>query len=199
MSVPRAWRMGLSYTFVLHQTTTASRRRRGKGRCLIPLFYIKPQLRWRWRVAHHRCLIPLFYIKPQPCGWRNQRGSVVLYLCSTSNHNPFAVFVLMETLSYTFVLHQTTTLIEPHLISIVLSYTFVLHQTTTTLSCSEILRSCLIPLFYIKPQRICAPAGRATCCLIPLFYIKPQHTPCILFANRWLQLVLLVWSGDDKR
>ena len=55
----------LSYISVLHQTTTHGRRLLRKINCLISLFYIKPQ-----RASPHHGV-----------------GPIVLYLCSTSNHN----------------------------------------------------------------------------------------------------------------
>ena len=56
-----------------------------------------------------------------------------------------------------------------------LSYTFILHQTTTKKAVSVGRGNCLIPLFYIKPQRGIDVYGWVAYCLIPLFYIKPQQ------------------------
>ena len=143
--------------------------------CFIPLFYIKPQRSINFKVWMKSCFIPLFYIKPQPRWSKPPSPSVVLYLCSTSNHNTpiypnhitalFYTFVLHQTttqrpednaqgvLFYTFVLHQTTTWRDRRHLASSLFYTFVLHQTTTC-SCGSTCRSgCFIPLFYIKPQR----------------------------------------------
>ena len=98
--------------------------------CLISLFYIKPQLRGNEGKLISGCLISLFYIKPQLRGYESQLVTVVLYLFSTSNHNRAAVHKRPRQLSYISFLHQTTT------------------------SRPELLRksSCLISLFYIKPQ-----------------------------------------------
>ena len=54
---------------------------------LIPLFYIKPQLKNRTTTQIVSCFIPLFYIKPQLGREARKIFTVVLYLCSTSNHN----------------------------------------------------------------------------------------------------------------
>ena len=77
------------------------------------------------------CLIPLFYIKPQ--------------------HIAFVSYGYI--LSYTFILHQTTTSHFCMTDGTLLSYTFILHQTTTTCQFFFTFKDCLIPLFYIKPQR----------------------------------------------
>ena len=55
-----------------------------------------------------------------------------------------------------------------------LSYTFILHQTTTFCIGLSFMFNCLIPLFYIKPQRVLYAPNTMIDCLIPLFYIKPQ-------------------------
>ena len=127
VSTLHAW---LSYISVLHQTTTWSGSLYIRQGCLISLFYIKPQPISGWGLFSHRCLISLFYIKPQPSPDKTSYPIVVLYLCSTSNHN-------LSVLSLTL---------------IVLSYISVLHQTTTSCAQSLTLLRCLISLFYIKPQ-----------------------------------------------
>ena len=55
----------LSYISFLHQTTTFFFSFSPIFRCLISLFYIKPQRRLHDRFPHRSCLISLFYIKPQ--------------------------------------------------------------------------------------------------------------------------------------
>ena len=55
--------------------------------CLIPLFYIKPQPIRSLTKDVSDCLIPLFYIKPQQGHTALYPRPIVLYLCSTSNHN----------------------------------------------------------------------------------------------------------------
>ncbi len=86
----------LSYTFLLHQTTTSFRR--------------------------FLCFLP-----------------IVLYLSSTSNHNTHMQPLSFLQLSYTFLLHQTTTNTEPGILMFLLSYTFLLHQTTTDNDCMPTL------------------------------------------------------------
>ena len=99
----------LSYISVLHQTTTEAGSVNLMSSCLISLFYIKPQL------AEKHCL----------------KHNVVLYLCSTSNHNILPIRLPKVLLSYISVLHQTTTAYKHIIIGFVLSYISVLHQTTT--------------------------------------------------------------------
>ncbi len=127
---------------------------KGKSkRCLISLFYIKPQLASWIYITSWSCLISLFYIKPQPSFLFILHYSVVLYLCSTSNHNAIRGFSLIRELSYISVLHQTTTLLVTGGCLSQLSYISVLHQTTTFTFVLPNEKSCLISLFYIKPQR----------------------------------------------
>ncbi len=77
----------LSYIFILHQTTTSGVESSLSCRCLISLFYIKPQQDLPQENYEH----------------------VVLYLYSTSNHNCIRILHLTSWLSYIFILHQTTT------------------------------------------------------------------------------------------
>ena len=77
----------LFYTFVLHQTTTTRPSQIVCDYCSIPLFYIKPQLGMVAQSPFCNCSIPLFYIKPQLFEQLPQFHFIVLYLCSTSNHN----------------------------------------------------------------------------------------------------------------
>ena len=65
----------LSYIFILHQTTTVDAVVYRHARCLISLFYIKPQLRVTFMLSAHGCLISLFYIKPQLSRWTATRHS----------------------------------------------------------------------------------------------------------------------------
>ena len=64
-----------------------------------------------------------------------------------------------------------------------------LHQTTTLTNCQANSISCILFLFYIKPQRPCVKGCDNSCCILFLFYIKPQppenssasSRSCILF------------------
>ena len=49
-----------------------------------------------------------------------------------------------------------------------------LHQTTTEESEANVRKSCIILLFYIKPQRYIQAPSELRGCIILLFYIKPQ-------------------------
>ena len=100
-------------------------------RCIIPSFYIKPQLKGLKSLPWPRCIIPSFYIKPQPNLYAGLSSRVVLYLHSTSNHNIQQVVSYVNQLYYTFILHQTTTAAAAQIVARMLYYTFILHQTTT--------------------------------------------------------------------
>ena len=165
----------LYYIFILHQTTTGEHPRQARARCIISSFYIKPQLLQLFKICLISCIISSFYIKPQPTYFifyslncciissfyikpqlflltaflhsvvlylhstsnHNPMPSVVneyavvLYLHSTSNHNPFVVHLPYLALYYIFILHQTTTRNLRFLRSPWLYYIFILHQTTT--------------------------------------------------------------------
>ena len=79
--------------------------------CIIPSFYIKPQPKKFDDSRSISCIIPSFYIKPQPVNFVFKIHAVVLYLHSTSNHNLTVLLLYFLALYYTFILHQTTTLI----------------------------------------------------------------------------------------
>ena len=184
----------LSYIFVLHQTTTYIQNRRGRHSCLISLFYIKPQHFIEIDGGFVCCLISLFYIKPQLDSLSNYYRQVVLYLCSTSNHNPLTYPHAHFSLSYIFVLHQTTTSATSLTSLDGLSYIFVLHQTTTAARYSKNHIRCLISLFYIKPQHTSKAPCTLSGCLISLFYIKPQQT---LIPPMRHQVVLYLCSTSN--
>ena len=164
----------LSYISVLHQTTTFVGVAPLVLRCLISLFYIKPQRLHDGIGCVLGCLISLFYIKPQLVLSMTFTPFVVLYLCSTSNHNKVLNPIFAIGLSYISVLHQTTTPDRNHQLGVWLSYISVLHQTTTNLGLCHFFHSCLISLFYIKPQHGKRIRSSELRCLISLFYIKPQ-------------------------
>ena len=97
---------------------------------------------------------------------------IVLYRYSTSNHNVRDTVTDTIWLSYIVILHQTTTVPE-------------LHQQS---------QSCLISLFYIKPQLMTDNNQLPCSCLISLFYIKPQLTH---FAPRKHYVVLYRYSTSN--
>ena len=143
----------MSYIFILHQTTTQVPLVFPCTRCLISLFYIKPQLFSLYNDTRNGCLISLFYIKPQLKAPFIIQYAVVLYLYSTSNHNnndeqrtDFGVVLyLYSTSNHNFLnaepycfgvvlyLYSTSNhnsdcrVFQKHM----LSYIFILHQTTT--------------------------------------------------------------------
>ena len=113
-------------------------------------------------------------------------------------------------LSYIVILHQTTTPLRTLWGVSALSYIVILHQTTTRGILYIFIYSCLISLFYIKPQQcvfryslllvvlyrystsnhnwIAVRDKAAHGCLISLFYIKPQ-LPLIM---SWVYLSCLI-------
>ena len=162
---------------------------------------------------------------------REYLRKVVLYLYSTSNHNPGGVVVHIYGLSYISILHQTTTKQTFTEWREQLSYISILHQTTTAPVLAAFMFCCLISLFYIKPQPLAVGVHLFTVvlylystsnhnvhwsrltvcmlsyisilhqtttrynllvnllsCLISLFYIKPQHIPYIVLVFRYLHL-----------
>ena len=60
--------------------------------CVISFFYIKPQHRDKNDKNKMSCVISFFYIKPQLGASRENQLTVVLYLSSTSNHNPIKLY-----------------------------------------------------------------------------------------------------------
>ena len=122
----------LSFTSLLHQTTTwfdYSQRRLSchlhlfyikpqqilligqiLASCHLHLFYIKPQLVVISMKCLKSCHLHLFYIKPQPGNKLPRCDYVVIYISSTSNHNILSVINGASVLSFTSLLHQTTTL-----------------------------------------------------------------------------------------
>ena len=142
----------LYYTFILHQTTTQLIRWIVFTSCIIPSFYIKPQLVHTVLVSdlvvlylhstsnHNRCR------RPDCCAY------VVLYLHSTSNHNRKLLFAMVTTV--VLYLHSTSNHNHKgdYIWSQMLYYTFILHQTTTCINAKASKQCCIIPSFYIKPQ-----------------------------------------------
>ena len=122
--------------------------------CVISYFYIKPQQMSINNIVYSGCVISYFYIKPQL--FRNNIFciSVVLYLTSTSNHNPAPAKVPRGELCYILLLHQTTTM---YLVA-------------------SVTLGCVISYFYIKPQPTMSAQLSSVSCVISYFYIKPQLT-----------------------
>ena len=142
----------LSYISFLHQTTTLLRIIRVLIYCLISLFYIKPQLR-----LFYTCL-----------------SEIVLYLFSTSNHNPYYDLKQGIELSYISFLHQTTTSLRWHSLKSILSYISFLHQTTTSVACYPHRCKLSYISFLHQTTTLVRIVRVSIYCLISLFYIKPQ-------------------------
>ena len=96
---------------------------------------------------------------------------VILHQTTTSK----MVFSLCQRLHYIVILHQTTTVGYIQIQQIKLHYIVILHQTTTRKRVLPLPKSCIISLFYIKPQLKYETEDGQVCCIISLFYIKPQH------------------------
>ncbi len=168
--------MGLSYTLILHQTTTDIRAIRWQNSCLISLFYIKPQHAGDNRKFTFSCLISLFYIKPQPCC-----SCYLLFLCCLISlfyikpqlHDGLRHFCLGCLISLFYIKPQ-------HVCQYTACVSVVLYPYSTSNHNRSPLHRlltprCLISLFYIKPQLRTNNQCMDCSCLISLFYIKPQH------------------------
>ena len=242
----------LSYILILHQTTTNSRVSFAFLRCLISLFYIKPQQQkavsedsfvvlYPYSTSNHNYDndgVPRINVVLYPYSTSNHNrrrttslpSQVVLYPYSTSNHNQTVMFQPTKALSYILILHQTTTnswsifcfsrclislfYIKPQLFAVhtplarvvlypystsnhnracnnscidELSYILILHQTTTIVSTTIGLSSCLISLFYIKPQRNVIGYVKDLVVLYP--YSTSNHNSFVL--NMEIQHVVL--------
>ena len=170
----------LSYTFILHQTTTLAPFR--KTALLLSYTFILHQTTTAALVflKHEDCLIPLFYIKPQPQSVHPYTLPIVLYLYSTSNHN--CARRLSTRRQIVLYLYSTSN----HNINgaceflAQLSYTFILHQTTTSMLKNSGRLNCLIPLFYIKPQR---PGFSCSSESIVLYLYSTSNHNCGLCLN----------------
>ena len=162
--------------------------------CLIPLFYIKPQLNRQANVSMLNCLIPLFYIKPQPLFGKGSFLFIVLYLYSTSNHNSFCN--LEHHTLIVLYLYSTSNHNYKEVVGMFteLSYTFILHQTTTRSVRSVFSCHCLIPLFYIKPQ---PPVQSLSTKTIVLYLYSTSNHNNVIGNKRELYIVLYLYSTSN--
>ena len=164
----------LCYISILHQTTTLLSMSTYTRRCVIFLFYIKPQRRvtitlrgtvvlYFYSTSNHNnvprlhkvVVVVLYFYSTSNHNQMMDRfypNRVVLYFYSTSNHNSH---------EYTNKMHE-------------LCYISILHQTTTPRCSKHLNTCCVIFLFYIKPQLSILTIYASSCCVIFLFYIKPQ-------------------------
>ena len=160
---------------ILHQTTTCHPRLFELSSCILSKFYIKPQLRLERELS--RCVV----------SYRNSTSNhnswaililllpVVSYRNSTSNHNFAWSESFLDALYLIEILHQTTTCPSVADGSLRLYLIEILHQTTTMLPCRVALHRCILSKFYIKPQRHAWYADADERCILSKFYIKPQQ------------------------
>ncbi len=142
--------------------------------CVIFLFYIKPQpccpmptsalvVLYFYSTSNHNQMMDRFY-----------PNRVVLYFYSTSNHNSHEYTNKMHELCYISILHQTTTRPSAAAIHSLLCYISILHQTTTPSRCAETpSKLCYISILH-QTTTITQRATHCESCVIFLFYIKPQ-------------------------
>ena len=142
------------------------------------------------------CIISSFYIKPQHSPFGKMDLTIVLYLHSTSNHNPLLYYTKTDTV--VLYLHSTSNHNSPQASGSLsaLYYIFILHQTTTRRKGKNWGKSCIISSFYIKPQLMSILSVLTMCCIISSFYIKPQpwRTSVLL---RWVVLYLHSTSNHN--
>ena len=115
---------------------------------------------------------------------------VILHQTTTSK----MVFSLCQRLHYIVILHQTTTVGYIQIQQIKLHYIVILHQTTTRKRVLPLPKSCIISLFYIKPQHISVFEYNVAGCIISLFYIKPQQ---IIFCQFFTPVALYRYSTSN--
>ena len=118
-------------------------------------------------------------------GIKTSHRVVVSYRNSTSNHNKHSLLPkLSMVVSYrnSTSNHNPDVVVEP---SDLLYLIEILHQTTTVVIPPQILHSCILSKFYIKPQHGGPAFSRPVRCILSKFYIKPQlrYNPQIV-ANR---------------
>ncbi len=93
----------------LHQTTTPHCSAPSCRNCILLLHYIKPQhyVINDWLRFH--CILLLHYIKPQHLINYYERGLIVSYCFTTSNHNAYETREYQDSLYLIASPHQTTT------------------------------------------------------------------------------------------
>ncbi len=114
--------------------------------------------------------------------------AVVYYLFSTSNHNTRRYREKSWVLSIIYFLHQTTTPTYRAIASRQLSIIYFLHQTTTDRVAVTYDNSCLLSIFYIKPQL----RSDGSCTLIKLSIIYFLHQTTTVFLTHVSPLALSI-------
>ena len=159
---------------ILHQTTTVNADIRRSFSCILSKFYIKPQ---------HGSVL---YQKGGVVSYRNSTSNhnaiavlivgtvVVSYRNSTSNHNLFCCVSTFYLLYLIEILHQTTTSSESFFTFFMLYLIEILHQTTTTSFTT--LFALQLYLIEILHQTTTTRLSRCLLisCILSKFYIKPQ-------------------------
>ncbi len=161
----------LCYISILHQTTTLLSMSTYTRRCVIFLFYIKPQRRvtitlrgtvvlYFYSTSNHNnvprlhkvVVVVLYFYSTSNHNQMMDRfypNRVVLYFYSTSNHNSHEYTNKMHELCYISILHQTTTRPSAAAIHSLLCYISILHQTTTSMIAIEnTSRLCYISILH---------------------------------------------------
>ena len=120
------------------------------------------------------CILYVFYIKPQPYIDWDERRYVVFFTFSTSNHNhSLAMHCSTFVVFFTFSTSNHNLTVCPSISSWLYSLRF-LHQTTTCRWLWWLGFSCILYVFYIKPQLLGSSHFRHYRCILYVFYIKPQ-------------------------
>ena len=184
---------------ILHQTTTEWQVRLHEELLyLIEILHQTTTSGYR-RLLISGCILSKFYIKPQPFTVTYLSEIVVSYRNSTSNHNTIPQLAIASRLYLIEILHQTTTVRNVCVASVMLYLIEILHQTTTLNGVSsfapllyliEILHQTTTFVSHIRSTselyliEILHQTTTQTLpeiwhigCILSKFYIKPQLMP----------------------
>ena len=124
--------------------------------------------------------------------------AVVSYSCSTSNHNLSLTYPRLNTVVSYSCSTSNHNMMKTHTSSGLLYLIRVLHQTTTrTLNLIK-NTSCILFVFYIKPQPVNFISVRAWCCILFVFYIKPQRIRCLFILMMVVSYSCSTSNHNDK-
>ena len=183
----------LCYISILHQTTTLLSMSTYTRRCVIFLFYIKPQRRvtitlrgtvvlYFYSTSNHNnvprlhkvVVVVLYFYSTSNHNQMMDRfypNRVVLYFYSTSNHNSHEYTNKMHELCYISILHQTTTRPSAAAIHSLLCYISILHQTTTSMIAIEnTSRLCYISILHQTTTAMFAICAAPVLCYISILH-----------------------------
>ena len=165
----------LYFIWILHQTTTRKWSTELAGCCTLFGFYIKPQ----HESQRHLHSVVVLYLDStsnhNPTCYKPIVIFVVLYLDSTSNHNPKEVPYAVLLLYFIWILHQTTTTTRPKLFKLCCTLFGFYIKPQLAFCVALVCACCTLFGFYIKPQPLTSSRSVVTCCTLFGFYIKPQH------------------------